>query len=317
MLFSCFRAADEKGHQLSSKETLPGNRGRKLLKIKQISRASGVSTSAINYYVRMGLLPPPVKTFPNMAYYDEAYIHMISYIKRLQADKHLPLKRIKELMDKKVQVWNELGEGALNSALELADTIESEKQSPDTVRAAIIAAGMRVFAKEGVFRAKIMDIAEEAGISVGEFYNHFSGKEDLFLEIAEDYVMRFRQEERAHAGEPAMLEQLKKSISISFKYIVQNRELFSLILEESLLDDITYESKIRRLQDLITSDLVRLLERGKREGTLKVSDPTMIAHALMGMVVRVANYWLENPKRKPAEDVVKDVVDFVVAALKP
>lgn len=302
---------------MSSKSTFPTNQGRKLLKIKQISQASGVSTSAINYYVRMGLLPPPIKTFPNMAYYDEAYVHMISYIKRLQTDKNLPLKRIKELMDKKVQIWNELGEGALNSTLELAETIESERQAPDNVRSSIIAAGMRVFAKDGVFRAKIMDIAREAGVSVGEFYNHFSGKEDLFLEIAEAYVMRFRQEEKSLAGESNMLEQLKKSIPISFKHIVQNRELFSLILEESLLDDITYESKIRRLQDLITGDLVRLLERGKREGTLKVSDPTVIAHALMGMVVRVSNYWLENPRKKPADDVVKDVVDFVVAALKP
>ncbi len=302
---------------MTRKEALPVNQGRQLLKIKQVSQASGVSTSAINYYVRMGLLPPPIKTFPNMAYYDEAYVHMISYIKRLQTDKNLPLKRIKELMDKKVQVWNELGEGALNSTLELAETVEAEKQAPDMVRAAIIAAGMRVFAKDGVFRAKIIDIAKEAGISVGEFYNHFSGKEDLFLEIAEDYVMRFRQEEKSLAGESDMLEQLKKSIPISFKHIVQNRELFSLILEESLLDDITYESKIRRLQDLITSDLVRLLDRGRREGTLKVSDPTVIANALMGMVVRVANFWLENPRKKAAEDVMKDIVDFVVAALKP
>lgn len=302
---------------MTRKEALPVNQGRQLLKIKQVSQASGVSTSAINYYVRMGLLPPPIKTFPNMAYYDEAYVHMISYIKRLQTDKNLPLKRIKELMDKKVQVWNELGEGALNSTLELAETVEAEKQAPDMVRAAIIAAGMRVFAKDGVFRAKIMDIAKGAGISVGEFYNHFSGKEDLFLEIAEDYVMRFRQEEKSLAGESDMLEQLKKSIPISFKHIVQNRELFSLILEESLLDDITYESKIRRLQDLITSDLVRLLDRGRKEGTLKVSDPTVIANALMGMVVRVANFWLENPKKKTAEDVMKDIVDFVVAALKP
>ncbi len=302
---------------MSTKGAMPSSQGRKLLKIKQISQASGVSTSAINYYVRMGLLPPPVKTFPNMAYYDEAYIHMISYIKRLQMDKNLPLKRIKELMDKKVQIWNELGEGALNSTLELEERTDVEKQTPAKVRSSIIAAGMRIFAKDGVFRAKIMDIAKEAGISVGEFYNHFSGKEDLFLEIAEDYVMRFRQEEKSLAGESDMLEQLKKSIPISFKHIVQNRELFSLILEESLLDDITYESKIRHLQDLITSDLVRLLERGKREGTLKVSDPTVIAHALMGMVVRVSNYWLENPKKKPAETVVQDVVDFVVAALKP
>jgi AcrR family transcriptional regulator len=176
---------------------------------------------------------------------------------------------------------------------------------------------MQVFAREGVFRAKVMDIAKEAGVSVGELYNHFSGKEDLFLEIAEDYVRRFRDEEKSLRGEPDMLEQLKKSIPISFKYIIGNRELFSLILEESLLDDVTYESKIRRLADVITSDLIRLLEKGKRDGSLHVRDPVLMANAIMGIVVRVANYWFENPQAKTADAVVQETVEFVVRALQP
>ncbi|MHB8779861.1 MAG: MerR family transcriptional regulator [Candidatus Geothermincolia bacterium] len=289
---------------------------KRLLKIKQISQATGVSTSAINYYVRMGLLPPPVKTYPNMAYYDEAYVPMIRYIKRLQEEKHLPLKRIKELMERKVKIWNELGEGALTSTLEL-ESEEMVYEPHEAVRRQIIEAGMKLFAGNGVFAAKIMDIAKEAGISVGEFYNHFSGKEDLFLEIAEDYVMRFREEERSLRGETDMLEQLRRSIPISFKHIVGNRELFSLVLEESLLDDITYESKIRRLQDLITSDLARLLKRGKSDGSLKLTDPTLTANAIMGMVVRVSYYWLENASRLKADDVIQQTVDFVVRALKP
>jgi DNA-binding transcriptional MerR regulator len=66
-----------------------------LLKVSQVSKATGVSTSAINYYVRIGLLPSPMKTHKNMAYYDSSFIQMINYIKRLQYQKHLPLEKIK------------------------------------------------------------------------------------------------------------------------------------------------------------------------------------------------------------------------------
>ena len=61
-----------------------------LLKVSQVSRATGVSTSAINYYVRIGLLPPPVKTHKNMAYYDPSYIQMINYVRRLNCKNTFP-----------------------------------------------------------------------------------------------------------------------------------------------------------------------------------------------------------------------------------
>ena len=70
----------------------------KLLRIGELSRRTGISTSAINYYVREGLLPPPLKTAPNMAYYDPGYIDMVNSIKILQREKGLSLNEIKDLL---------------------------------------------------------------------------------------------------------------------------------------------------------------------------------------------------------------------------
>jgi len=72
---------------------------KKLLKMKDLSRTTGVSSGTIRYYVQEGILPRPIKTHRNMAYYDETYVERIRMIKELQKERYLPLNIIKMLMD--------------------------------------------------------------------------------------------------------------------------------------------------------------------------------------------------------------------------
>ena len=69
-----------------------------LLKMKQLADATGVAKSTILLYVKKGLLPKPVKTSPNMAYYDPVCIERIVFIKKIQASHRLPLAAIKGLI---------------------------------------------------------------------------------------------------------------------------------------------------------------------------------------------------------------------------
>jgi len=77
----------------------PGTKNiQSLLKMKQLADATGVAKSTILLYVKKGLLPQPVKTSPNMAYYDPACIERIAFIKKVQASHRLPLAAIKGLV---------------------------------------------------------------------------------------------------------------------------------------------------------------------------------------------------------------------------
>lgn len=71
---------------------------KKMLKMQELSQATGVSGGTIRYYVRQGILPKPVKTHRNMAYYDESYIQRIRIIKELQEKRYLPLNIIKMIV---------------------------------------------------------------------------------------------------------------------------------------------------------------------------------------------------------------------------
>ena len=71
----------------------------RLMKMKELSAATGVKGPAIRYYINQGLLPKPYKTHKNMAYYDESYISLIRVIKKFQKEYFLPLDVIKKVFD--------------------------------------------------------------------------------------------------------------------------------------------------------------------------------------------------------------------------
>ena len=70
-----------------------------LLKMRELAEASGVPAPTIKHYLREGLLPEPVKTSRNMAYYPPEFVDRIRLIKRLQEERYLPLKAIKDVLD--------------------------------------------------------------------------------------------------------------------------------------------------------------------------------------------------------------------------
>jgi DNA-binding transcriptional MerR regulator len=69
------------------------------LKISELAAASGVSAGTIKHYLREGLLPEPVKTSRNMAYYPEEFVERIRLIKQLQEERFMPLRVIKSMLD--------------------------------------------------------------------------------------------------------------------------------------------------------------------------------------------------------------------------
>lgn len=60
------------------------------------------------------------------------------------------------------------------------------KETPKTKtnRDAIVRAAMAAFIENGFHQTGIRDIAKRAGVSLGNLYNHFSGKDALIAEIA-------------------------------------------------------------------------------------------------------------------------------------
>lgn len=74
--------------------------GEPTLKISELAEAAGVPVATVRHYLREGLLPEGRKTSRNMAYYPPELVDRIRLIKLLQEERFMPLKVIRELLER-------------------------------------------------------------------------------------------------------------------------------------------------------------------------------------------------------------------------
>ena len=97
-----------------------------LLRMGELAEASGVSAGTIKHYLREGLLPEPVKTSRNMAWYPPEFVERIKLIKQLQEERFMPLRAIKRVLDEEPE--------RARALVELEDRILDRALSGDTAR---------------------------------------------------------------------------------------------------------------------------------------------------------------------------------------
>ena len=133
------------------------------LKMAELSSRSGVPASTIRHYLRLGLLPEPLRTSTTMAYYGPEHLERLTYVRgRLQAGATLR------------EVGQELADRASSSAAPADGQLVCSSQ-----RARLIKAGSAVFLRSGFETASVEDVVKEASVGKAAFYQHFAGKRDL------------------------------------------------------------------------------------------------------------------------------------------
>ena len=122
-----------------------------MLKMKELAEASGVSAGTIKHYLREGLLPEPVKTSRNMAYYPPEFVERIKLIKRLQEERYMPLKLIRSVLEE--------DPGRARALVELEDRILERARQGDRRR--VSAAELR---RRYAIPQEVLDRLAELGV---------------------------------------------------------------------------------------------------------------------------------------------------------
>lgn len=99
-----------------------------MLKMSELAERSGVSAATIKHYLREGLLGSEdevMRTSRNMAYYPPEFVERVRLIKRLQEERFMPLRVIRELIGsdpERAERLIELEDRILERAIEAGET---------------------------------------------------------------------------------------------------------------------------------------------------------------------------------------------------
>lgn len=103
-------------------------------------------------------------------------------------------------------------------------------------RRAIIEQGMRLFATKGYHSTAMQEIAENAGISKGGIYNHFSSKNELLVEIYRYYYKQIKEKMDAavRGKDLTPKEMLQSQIEIYIGELLYKKEFILMHLNDNV-----------------------------------------------------------------------------------
>jgi AcrR family transcriptional regulator len=194
----------------------------------------------------------------------------------------------------------------------------SRKQSAaDRSRAAtrdrLLASGVQLFGERGLNGVTTHDIAREAGVAAGTFYLHFSDKQALFAEIAQDTEVRLREHiESAAANSADLRGAVRAQVEALVDFASENRDLIRILLSaesgevgSSLLDSLATTIAEGRRHAIATGEMPREI------------DAAVLSQALVGLLSRVVLWWIEDEDRASRETVIETLTRIQLSGTHP
>ena len=181
----------------------------------------------------------------------------------------------------------------------------------DIKREAVLRSAAALFRERGYEGASLNDLAEILNITKPTIYYYVQSKEQLLLDIltvAQEEILGFMR--RADAKPQTGYEKLRE-IMIDYAQIIVSDygACLSRIWTKSI-DPASFapvESRIREADQI----LYKVLEEGVNDGSLIVTDRTVVMHALFGSLNWMA-YWAKPTRRLSPLKLAETQVDILL-----
>jgi AcrR family transcriptional regulator len=167
---------------------------------------------------------------------------------------------------------------------ELARALPQDEVLVRTRRRQIFLAACRVLARKSFHEASVKELALEAGLAAGSIYVYLQGKDDIIPLIAESMVSEFLEQlpriRELSGGDPR--RELSEAMRTIVDVIDRYREAFAVLHHEAryLERRPQYRAAMKKAVEGYVSNIVEIVERGRREGLIHFEDSRAAAHAI-------------------------------------
>jgi TetR/AcrR family transcriptional regulator, fatty acid metabolism regulator protein len=185
-------------------------------------------------------------------------------------------------------------------------------------RAAILRAGIKVFARNGYFSSKVSDVAAEAGIADGTVYLYFKSKDEILHSIFDRAMDEFIAEgkrELALIISPA--DRLRRIAELHLERLGADRNL-AIVFQVELRGSTKHMREFSaagfsEYLDIIT----KTIKDGQTKGDFRRDiKPIVAAKVLYGALDEMVTNWVLSKKSYPLAPMVGEVLKIYLGGLE-
>jgi AcrR family transcriptional regulator len=181
-------------------------------------------------------------------------------------------------------------------------------------RAALVAAGRRLFGQDGFAATSVEDLAREARVTTGALYHHFPTKTALFETVFEGvHAELLKASARNAAGASDELEALSLGFDAFLDAVLEPD------VQQILITDAPAVLGLARFTELderyAFAAIVAALRAATAAGQLSVEDPETVARMLLGALVRGGMLIAGSAEPGQTRDAVARAIRAMLAGL--
>lgn len=176
-------------------------------------------------------------------------------------------------------------------------------------RVEILEAAEELFARFGYEKTGVKQIAERAELSVGQIYNHFDGKAEIFRELVESHIheLHERGNDACNASDPP-LRRLRQRIEAAIAHFKEHRDFLVIYHNENQLAlEGMIKTEILRNREMVAGLFAEAMERGE----IPREDPRVLAAVLIGAAHRLLDMFMDGDDRE-AFDAVPGILERMI-----
>jgi len=166
-------------------------------------------------------------------------------------------------------------------------------------RAQLIDVGRRIFAERGYEATSVEEIAERAKVSKPIVYEHFGGKEGLYAVVVDGEVERILSSIVAAVGTGSARERLEQAALAFLTYVQERPDGFAVLLRDA--PPSKRGGEMPALMYDLAGRVGGIFAELFHDAGYDAEAAPIYAHALVGMVAFVGQWWTEAEQPPPAE----------------
>jgi len=166
-------------------------------------------------------------------------------------------------------------------------------------RRQLLDAAMEVFVARGYHAAAMDEIAERAGVSKPVLYQHFPGKQELYLALLDESVERLIEAVvSALRSTTDNRQRVNATFAAYFGYVAEHSGTFKLVFESDFTNEPAVRARIDAADKLCADMISQVI---KEDAGLADDEAHLLSIGLLGMAQVSARYWLSTLGSIPRE----------------
>jgi AcrR family transcriptional regulator len=171
-------------------------------------------------------------------------------------------------------------------------------------RELILKVAEEVFARYGLSKTTIEDIAQAAGVGKSSIYYYFKNKDDIFRAVIEKQVLNVQEKIRnsiENIDDPA--KKLKTFVITRMKCFREVAYIYEHVFKSEYLKHYEYIQKIRQEYDHSEVQMIKdILKEGMEKGRFRIQDVELVSFVIMVGIKGLEYEWATIPDAQRIEE---------------